>query len=358
MFSKLLLSLSPLSVSTVLFFPLKVLIQLWRSLIQQVRQVLPADQRLWHGLEVHAVDATSLCLPESLWPWFGAHSGLRGQGPVQSHSLFIYDVLARIPIKVRAGRVHDDERPMLQKLLPAIVKPGLILLVDSIFYSFEILATLAHLKGHWIVPLRANAKPKLLKRFSQNDGLYQILNNKHNKALKTLPDILLVRIVTVYRPGFRPRQLVTSLLDPLEFPFEEIAQLYHQRWHIETFFREFKQTLLRQHWHAQTPHAFYTELLFFMLLTCLTRLAMAQSGISPALLSFQKSLSLIKRALALSAFVSEPQWTLLYQQTLDSLATCKINIKDNRSFERDTQKRRKQSRSRKYQHLKDIRLAA
>lgn len=331
---------------------------LWRLLIEQVRQSLPTDQRLWHGLQVQAVDATSLQLPEDFWPWFGAHSGCRGQGPVQSHSLFIYDVLARIPIKLRAGRVHDDERPMLQKLLSAIVKPGLVLLIDSIFYSFEILATVTRLGGHWIVPLRANAKPKLIQRFSENDGLYQIRNNKHNKALACLPDILLVRIITVHRPGFRPRRLATSLLDSLQFPLEEIVDLYHQRWHIETFFREFKHTLLAQHWHAQSLHAFYTELLFFMILTCLTRLAMTQSGIPPALLSFQKSLALMKRILALAAFVPLSDWSLLYQQALKLLAHCKIKIKKNRSFQRDTQKRRSQSRLRKLQQLKQGQLHA
>ena len=337
------------------FFPLKILFGLWQFLIQRIRQSLASDQRLWHGLQVIAVDATHLCLPEALWPSFGAHTGSRGQGPVQSHALVFYDVLARIPVKIRMGRAHDDERPMLLKLLRSVAKPNTILLIDSIFNTFQILAVILGLKGHWMVPLRASFKPKLLKRFSNHDGLYQIFNRR---KLAGLPEAITLRIVTVQYPGFRPRRLVTSLLDPLEFTAEEIAHLYHERWRIETFFREFKYTLQVQHWHAQSLHAFYTEMLFFMLLTCLTRLAMAESGVPPALLSFQKSLVLMKRMLALAAFLPASQWDRLYIEALVQIRQYKIDSKKGRTFERDTQKRRKHSRMRKQQQLKEQLLHA
>lgn len=316
---------------------------LWRHLIGQTLQTLPPAQRLWRDLRILAVDATTLTLPESLWLRFGAHRGSRGNGPVQSHSLFVYDVLARLPIQIKMGRVCEDERPMLRKLLSRIVSPGTALIMDSIFYSFALLTTLQALGGHWIVPVRSSAKPTLLEQYSFQDGLYQILNRQKTPGL---PACLTIRIVTVSHPGFRPRRIATSLIDPVKYPAEEIAALYHQRWHIETFFREFKYVLGAQSWHAQTLHAFYVEVLFLILLTCLTRLVMADSKIPPHQLSFSKSFAWVQRLLILSAFVSIEHWELLYQHCLSHLSFCRIDFRPHRSFERDTQRRRAQRRQR------------
>lgn len=331
---------------------------LWRHLADQVYQNLKDPDRLWHGLRVFAVDGTILTLPEALWLRFGAHGGCRGIGPTQSQAVFAYDVLARVPIKVRTGHVHADGRDLLKCLFVSIVKKGTMVLLDSGFYAFEIFHQILTRKSQFVIPMRSNGKPKLVERFSKNDGLYQIRNNKHKKALLALPCVLIVRIITLYRPGFRPRRIVTSLLDPVTFPPEEIALLYHERWHIETFFREFKHTLNAQHWHAQSLHAFYTELIFLMILVCLTRLAMADSGVCPSKLSFSKSLAWVKRMLALSAYVPCDQWTRCYQDLLQQLQLATIDIRPNRSFERDPQKRRQLRRKRIAQSLKEFQHAA
>lgn len=82
-----------------------------------------------------------------------------------------------------------------------------------------------------------------------------------------------VRVLYAYRPGFRRRRLVTSLLDPINYPAEAIAKLYHMRWTNETFYNEFKNTMQGNKWHCQTPHTFELELVIKMILACLIRLA-------------------------------------------------------------------------------------
>jgi IS4 transposase len=58
------------------------------------------------------------------------------------------------------------------------------------------------------------------------------------------------------------------------FPASEIAQLYHVRWDIETFYRDFKHTLRATSWHCHTPTTFHQELLVHMIALCLIRIAM------------------------------------------------------------------------------------
>ena len=59
-----------------------------------------------------------------------------------------------------------------------------------------------------------------------------------------LPDSLVVRELRyqIQRPGCRTREivLVTTLLDPARYPAEELAQLYADRWQIETNLRHLK----------------------------------------------------------------------------------------------------------------------
>jgi len=106
---------------------------------------------------------------------------------------------------------------------------------------------------------------------------------------------LIVRVLFVYRKGFRRRRLVTSLLDPILFPASDLANLYHMRWDIETFYRDFKHTLRASSWHCHTPTSFHQELLVHMIVLCLIRIAMLQASqlakVSVGQLSFARALT-------------------------------------------------------------------
>lgn len=73
---------------------------------------------------------------------------------------------------------------------------------------------------------------------------------------KSLPEVLQVRELRyrVMRPGDRVREitLITTLLDAQRYPFEALAELYHQRWTIETNFRHLTITLGMDQLHCQT----------------------------------------------------------------------------------------------------------
>jgi len=80
----------------------------------------------------------------------------------------------------------------------------------------------------------------------------------------------------VARPGYRVREitLVTTLLDAQRYPLEAIAELYHQRWTIETNFRHLKITLGMDRLHCQTVLGVQKEMAMFCLVYNLVRLAM------------------------------------------------------------------------------------
>jgi hypothetical protein len=95
---------------------------------------------------------------------------------------------------------------------------------------------------------------------------------------KLLPEVLPVRELRyrVARPGYRIREitLVTTLLDAQRYPLEAIAELYHQRWTIETNFRHLKITLGMDRLHCQTVLGVQKEMAMFCLVYNLVRLVM------------------------------------------------------------------------------------
>jgi len=72
-----------------------------------------------------------------------------------------------------------------------------------------------------------------------------------------LPDSLTVRElrVTVNKPGYRVKELVvaTTLCEAAAYPKEDIAALYHDRWHAELDLRSIKSFLGLEMLRCQTP---------------------------------------------------------------------------------------------------------
>jgi DDE family transposase len=98
------------------------------------------------------------------------------------------------------------------------------------------------------------------------------------KQWESLPEVLPVRELRyrVTRPGYRVREvtLITTLLDAQRYPLETLAELYYQRWSIETNFRHLKITLGMDQLHCQTVAGVQKEMAMFCLVHNLVRLVM------------------------------------------------------------------------------------
>lgn len=338
-------------------FPLCCLRRLWAALVTEARATVDQAYATWRGLRLWAMDGTGLRVPEELWPYFGAHKGCRGEGPAQAHLVLLYELHGRTPMCFRLGPFDKKKERALAPKLVRRLGLGDLVLMDGGFYSIYLFARLAQQGLKFVIPMRSNGKPEPIKAWGPDDGLYRIRPSKQYwKDTPGVPETMVVRIVSVHRKGFRARRLVTNLLDREAFPADEIAAVYHQRWHIETFYRELKHVLEIERWHARTLHSFYAELLFMMILATLTRMAMADaagSQTAPGSLSFSKSLVWMRHALAISALLPAHQWPELYDAVLMEIAQCQIDVRPGRQFERHRQKRRAQSRAKRLAQPKE-----
>jgi hypothetical protein len=81
-------------------------------------------------------------------------------------------------------------------------------------------------------------------------------------------------------PGFRTRQiiLVTTLLDAAIYRVADLAELYRQRWQIDTSLAHLKTTMQMDVLHCQTVPGVLKELTVFAIVYNLVRMGMCQSA--------------------------------------------------------------------------------
>ena len=127
-------------------------------------------------------------------------------------------------------------------------------------------------------------------------------------AFALMPKWLDVRIVryTVSRKGYRTRHVViaTRLTDERLWPDERVAELYGQRWRVETCFGHLKTTMKMNVLRCKTVEGVMKELAVYLAAYNLVRLAMLKAaeeqGVSPHRISFVDAMRwLVARMLGL-----------------------------------------------------------
>ncbi len=294
----------------------------------------------WRGLRLVAADRTTLNLPETraLYRRFGAHKGKKGLGAVAAEFACLLHVPARAPFRYAFGPSQTSEHKLLPDLLAGI-RQGDLALLDNGFYSLANFRLIRQRQAHFLIPLKTSGRPKVLRRLGPSDYLCQIESEGQT---------MMVRVIYVYRHGFRRRRLVTSLLDPQQFPAAELADLYHKRWDIETFYRDLKRTMKAIHWHCASPDTFEQELVVHLIAVCLIRLSMLQATGSScggvALLSFTRSLTETRVFFAWIGRAQAQPFERLYAGYVRLCARHRVRIKPGRRFPRDQQEYRRKAR--------------
>lgn len=136
--------------------------------------------------------------------------------------------------------------------------------------------------------LRGLPKSRWIKWQGHLDQLVEYFKPKQKpewmttEEFEALPASLVVRELRyqIKEAGYRTREitLVTTLLDPERYPAEELAQLYADRWQVETNLRHLKQTLSMDVLRCKTVEGVQKELRMFALVYNLVRLVMLRSA--------------------------------------------------------------------------------
>jgi hypothetical protein len=174
--------------------------------------------------------------------------------------------------------------------------------LDKGFFGANLLIPLARdqQNRHWLIRAKKNANMRVVKRLGRRDALVELKVPAKTRAKDpSLPRTWVVRAITYQHKGFQPQKLLTSLVDPKNYPAEELVALYHERWELENGYDEIKTEMLdrEETIRSKSPSAVTQELWGILLAYNLVRLEIAAvaeaAGVAPTRISFVGALRLI-----------------------------------------------------------------
>ena len=268
-------------------------------------------QERWLGLRVFLVDGSSTIAPDTpdLQKKFPQHtSQKKGCGFPTPKIIGLFDAFSGLITQVMFFSLYVHDLRGTVQLHPHL-KKGDLLVGDRAFCSYGHFARLNargvhglfHAHASLIVSFRRNRKARKpgqrgkpnsiqVKRLGWED---QVVNWKRpavcNRAKwmsaeehKCMPETLQVRELR-YRLKARGQRtrvvtIVTTLLDPLLYPKEKIAELYGLRWRVETHFAELKTTLKMRRIKCKTADGVQKEMLVFCLVYNLVHAVMMRAA--------------------------------------------------------------------------------
>ena len=221
----------------------------------------------WHDRWVFRIDGSTISMPDtpSLAEAFGYSSGSHGASrfPI-ARMTFIELAGLNVIWNYRLDDYRCSEESQLYDMwhtLPA----GCICLLDRKFCSFYNLAKLRQRQIGVVTPLHQWRDPhKLIRQgrpLGKNQWLVRLHLQPHTRKQyddPSLPKLLTVRLIRVpYRRGRKLKTLwlVTTLMDSVKYPCEEVAELYRARWQIEPRIGALKTTLEMNVLRSKSPPA-------------------------------------------------------------------------------------------------------
>jgi hypothetical protein len=164
-----------------------------------------------------------------------------------------------------------------------------------------------------------------------------------------LPASLPVREVRVVvaQPGYRVRSflIATTLVDPERYPAADVADLYHQRWHVELDVRVIKQTLQMDVLSCKSPDMVRKEVWMHWLGYNLVRKVLAEAAVAvqlrPRQLSFAGAVQTLNAFRWLLTVGADGGGERLGRVLLLAVATHRVGNRPGRVEPREVKRRQK-----------------
>lgn len=256
--------------------PEAVLSELLLRQAKECRRRFGRDCR-WHGRWVFRIDGSTLSMPDtpSLAREFGYSGNAHGPSrfPV-ARITFIELAGLNVIWNYRLGAYRQSEERQLHDMWQSL-PGGSLCLLDRKFCSFYNLAVLRHRRIDVVTPLHSRRNPQTLIRRGRSLGPHQWIvpfdldpHVRKQYDDPSLPKTLWVRLIRVgFRRGRRRKTLwlVTTLMDPVAWPADELAHLYRMRWPIESRIGSLKTTLEMNILRSKGPQAACREVAAILL---------------------------------------------------------------------------------------------
>ncbi|MDT7527006.1 MULTISPECIES: IS4 family transposase [Idiomarinaceae] len=255
-----------------------------------------AEHPTWHGLRLLGVDGVVWRTPDSNenQQAFKKSSNQFGEQYPQVRMVCQMELTSHLLTGSQFDCASTNEMVLAEGLIESTANHSLTLF-DRGFYSLGLLHKWQNtgVERHWLIPMRKGTQYKVLRKIGRHQKLIELTTTPQSrKKYPNLPETMQARMLTRTIDG-KERTILTSMVDPLRYPSEDIVELYEQRWEIELGYREMKQVLLQNHYtlRSKRPEMIRQELWGILLAYNIIRYQMVKmaskiKGIYPNQLSF------------------------------------------------------------------------
>jgi hypothetical protein len=314
---------------------------------------------LWHGRHVLLADGTTASMPDTPenqaeYPQHVAQKPGLGFPIVRLVVLVSLATAMVCDMALGPYAGKDTGEPALFRELLEDVDPRTILLADRYYCSYFLIALALLGRRDFVVRLHQRRKIDFhhAERLGKGDHLVVWTRPPRpdwmdQDAYEPITPSISLRLieVQVQEPGFRSETLwvATTLADAREYPHEEIAELYRQRWLAELDIRAIKKTMGMDILRCKSPTMVRKEIGICLLAYNLIRKTMLQAalaaGLSPRELSFTAAMQTIAASLGALAWADRELSTRLIAAQLASLAERIVGDRPNRVEPRAVKRR-------------------
>lgn len=228
--------------------------------------------RLWKGHRLLGVDSSLIHLPNEAalgaefgWVECANQKGSSGRY-AQARLSALTDVLNRIVLEAQFVPWRQSERDLAAAHLRRML-PGDIALLDRGFAAYELWARFIVQKRLFACRCPKSSFSPINQLFAEKQAGRSVVVTLQPEPKKRaemrragLPESITVRLVTVRLETGELEVLATNLLDETIYPTAAFAQLYHQRWGIETYYGLIKSRLDLENFSGLSAEAIRQDL--------------------------------------------------------------------------------------------------
>jgi Transposase DDE domain len=305
------------------------------------------DSYRWRGFRLLGIDGMKMSLPAApkLKKCFSVPVNNKGKSKSPQALLVglvgLWDGIC-YDFKLTSGK--GSEPTCARKLIKRFLGPGDLLMCDRNFPGYHTLALVLWRQANYLFHLPANRFLKLLRTTTaseREDEWYVnlLLPKKLAEQFPFLPQEFRTRIIYYQRKGFRPSYLITSLLDAELYRYDELVNLYHERWRQETMHREWKHSLSLGNLRSTTVRGIFKEVYVQLTLNNVVRWLMSEAAElekgRPVDFQFLECKRLIMACAQAMAIMATESLPYSYRLLIANISEQKILVRPGRSYPRN-----------------------
>jgi Insertion element 4 transposase N-terminal/Transposase DDE domain len=270
--------------------------------------------RQWRIMALDGVMIDVPDTPENLQYYGKPEGGTRRPFP-QTRTVGLAEAGTRAVIAVQLGTIYQGERELTKPLISSFT-PEMLITADRGFFSFQMWRDCLDSGAALVWRVSSTVRLPVLRALPDGSYLSEITNqptgsrtrisldNVSDPQLATHIPVRVVEYQVQTDPADATKsetfRIITNILNPGDLDATEVAQAYHERWDLETAFREIETYLrLGKGIRSKTPEMVRQELYGLFLAHYAIRSFMTEAAdtvdIDPDRISFTRTLHIIRR---------------------------------------------------------------